>query len=153
MSPSQPSEGQLVTLSYHVAGKEHCRGGDWRIPGETWDHMKGTKEQSLLVQCHFIQKQGRLVCVWKNHCQIQGKRVFNWLSFTNVSSGHGICLFLNSDICHALGSSHKELCRWDRQRGRPKQMAYLLGWICLKANPFPYPSEWGKLRILIGNIG
>lgn len=35
VSPSQPSEGQLVTLSYHVAGKEHCCGGDWRIPGET----------------------------------------------------------------------------------------------------------------------
>lgn len=54
---------------------------------------------------------------------------------------------------HTLGSSHKELCRWDRQGGaKGKWVIFLGAFATLKARAFTYPSDWEKLRILIGDI-
>ena len=43
---------------------------------------------------------------------------------------------------HTLGSLHKELCYWDRQTARPKQMSYLLGCFCHTESTSFLISNW-----------
>ena len=125
-------------------------GGFLGKPETTW---KGPRNSLSSFSVTSFKSRGDLCVCERTTVKFKAREFLTgWVSQTYLLGMASVCSWILI-FCHALGSSHKELCRWDRQRGRPKQMAYLLGWICLKANPFPYPSEWGKLRILIGNIG